>query len=153
MTGQETRPVDWASVLKDDAFVRVAGCDMDGIPRGKTMAKSKFLKVLQSGFGFCDVVFGWDCQDKVYAPTQQQLATFADLLAVPDLGTFRRIPWEGDMPFFLIDFVDPSTGSLLAVSPRGLLTRVLVASKDRTGLGALCGMEYEFYNFKGVLSS
>ena len=31
------------------------------------MAKTKFLSVLHSGFGFCSVIFGWDMHDKTYA--------------------------------------------------------------------------------------
>jgi glutamine synthetase len=52
--------------LRDDNRVKVAGVDLDGILRGKIMAKSKFLSVLESGFGFCSVVFGWDMHDKTY---------------------------------------------------------------------------------------
>ena len=52
--------------LKDDHRVKVAGVDLDGILRGKVMAKSKFLSVLESGFGFCSVIFGWDMHDKTY---------------------------------------------------------------------------------------
>lgn len=149
---KESSGSDWTERLANDSLVRVAGCDIDGIARGKTMSKSKFLKICTgSGFGFCDVVFGWDCHDKLYTvqPENSEFS-FADLLAVPDMGSFRRIPWEHNIPFFLIDFVDPKTKELLSVSPRGLLKRILSSSKKATGgLEALCGMEYEFYNFKG----
>jgi glutamine synthetase len=52
-----------ANILQDDAFVKLAGIDVDGILRGKLMAKSKFLSVAKDGFGFCSVVFGWDMHD------------------------------------------------------------------------------------------
>lgn len=55
------------SIVKDDKRIKVAGVDLDGILRGKVMAKSKFLSTLESGFGFCSVVFGWDMHDKTYA--------------------------------------------------------------------------------------
>lgn len=40
-------------VLKNDAAVKVAGCDIDGVLRGKLMNKKKFLGVIKDGFGYC----------------------------------------------------------------------------------------------------
>src|SRR5207249_8640537 len=40
--------------------VKVAITDIDGILRGKYVHKEKFLSAAESGFGFCNVVFGWD---------------------------------------------------------------------------------------------
>ena len=42
--------------------VKVAVTDMDGILRGKLISWDKFKSVVKSGFGFCNVVFGWDSQ-------------------------------------------------------------------------------------------
>ena len=41
-------------------YVKVGVFDIDGIMRGKYMSKDKFLSSLEKGFGFCDVVVGWD---------------------------------------------------------------------------------------------
>jgi glutamine synthetase len=46
--------------------IKLAIADVDGILRGKLMHKDKFLAAADSGFGFCDVVFGWDAADQVY---------------------------------------------------------------------------------------
>ena len=46
--------------------VKVGVFDIDGILRGKYTSKEKFFSALSSGFGFCDVVLGWDVQDKPY---------------------------------------------------------------------------------------
>ena len=46
--------------------VKVGVFDIDGIMRGKYMSREKFLSALEGGFGFCDVVLGWDCQDQLY---------------------------------------------------------------------------------------
>ena len=46
--------------------VKVGVFDIDGIFRGKYMAKNKFFSALEKGFGFCDVVLGWDCDDQLY---------------------------------------------------------------------------------------
>jgi glutamine synthetase len=70
------------------------------------------------------------------------------MIAIPDLSSFRRIPWENDIPFFLLSFYDPNTRAPLAVCPRGVLKRV---TDELASLGweAMCGIELEFYNFKG----
>jgi glutamine synthetase len=62
----KSRIEDLKEELKNDHRVKVAGVDLDGILRGKVMAKSKFLSILESGFGFCSVIFGWDMHDKTY---------------------------------------------------------------------------------------
>lgn len=141
-------------LLKDDLAVKVAGIDVDGILRGKLMAKKKFLSIAKEGFGFCSVIFGWDMHDQTYF---KELAIsnkengYRDLIAVPDLSSFRRIPWEDNVPFFLISFHDPDTKSSLSACPRSLLKRAVDKLKDN-GYGAMAGAEYEFYQFRAPQS-
>ena len=54
--------------LKQNAaeYVKVAITDLDGVLRGKYMHVDKFLKSIESGYGFCDVIFGWDSSDALY---------------------------------------------------------------------------------------
>ncbi|KAF8977022.1 hypothetical protein BGZ46_007716 [Entomortierella lignicola] len=136
--------------LINDNRVKVAGVDIDGILRGKIMAKSKFLSVLKSGFGFCSVIFGWDMHDKTY-PEELSVSNAAngyrDIIAIPDISTFRRIPWEDNIPFFFLSFYEPSTREPLAVCPRGLLKR-FTDELATMGWEAMCGAEFEFFNFK-----
>src|SRR5690606_24676771 len=48
-------------------YVKVAIVDTDGVLRGKYLDKAKFLAAATGdGFGFCDVVFGWDSADECY---------------------------------------------------------------------------------------
>ncbi|KAG0020915.1 hypothetical protein BGZ81_009136 [Podila clonocystis] len=136
--------------LQNDQRVKVAGVDLDGILRGKVMAKSKFLSILESGFGFCSVIFGWDMHDKTY-PEELSVSNAAngyrDIIAIPDLSTFRRIPWENDIPFFFLSFYEPTSREPLAVCPRGVLKRV-TDQLASLGWEAMCGAEFEFFNFK-----
>ena len=44
--------------------VKVGGFDLDGVLRGKYISTEKFLSALRDGFGFCDVIFGWDIGDR-----------------------------------------------------------------------------------------
>ena len=46
--------------------VKVGVADLDGIIRGKYMSREKFFSALDKGFGFCDVVLGWDSNDQLY---------------------------------------------------------------------------------------
>ena len=49
--------------------VKVAVSDIDGVLRGKYLHKDKFFSAAEGGFGFCDVVFGWDMMDVTYDNT------------------------------------------------------------------------------------
>ncbi len=46
--------------------VKLAVVDADGILRGKVISYDKFLSIAEKGFGFCDVIFGWDAADVAY---------------------------------------------------------------------------------------
>ncbi|KAH6618841.1 hypothetical protein C7974DRAFT_38054 [Boeremia exigua] len=137
-------------LLKDDVAVKVAGIDVDGMLRGKLMAKKKFLSIAKDGFGFCSVVFGWDMHDQTYfreLGVSNKENGYRDLIAVPDLSSFRRIPWENNVPFFLVSFHDPDTHDSLYACPRSLLKRSVDKLKEN-GYGAMAGAEYEFYQFR-----
>ena len=101
-----------ATLLAHDTKVKLAGVDADGILRGKLVSKKKFLSIAQDGFGFCSVIFGWDMHDRTYfkeLSISNKENGYRDLLAIPDLQSFRRIPWEDNVPFFLVSFFDPET--------------------------------------------
>ena len=93
------------SFLSRDTRVKVAGVDIDGVLRGKLITKKKFLSIARDGFGFCSVIFGWDMHDQTYfreLKISNAENGYRDIVAVPDLSSFRRIPWENDVPFFLV---------------------------------------------------
>jgi glutamine synthetase len=131
--------------------VKVAVSDIDGILRGKYLHKDKFFGAAQAhpqgGFGFCDVVFGWDSQDQCYDNTQVTgwQHGFPDALARLDLATARQVPWDNGVPFFLGEFVN-ADGSPYAVCPRQTLKRVLKRA-EKLGFQAMTGMEFEWFNF------
>ncbi len=83
--------------------VKIAITDIDGILRGKYISQEKFLSVIESDTSFCDVVFGWDAADTAYDNVQYTgwHSGYPDAPARIDLSTFRKIPWENDVPFFL----------------------------------------------------
>jgi glutamine synthetase len=131
--------------------VKVAVSDIDGILRGKYLHKDKFFGAAQAhpdgGFGFCDVVFGWDAHDVCYDNTRVTgwQHGFPDALARLDLDTARRVPWDGGVPFFLGEFVN-ADGSPYPVCPRQTLQRVLRRAQ-KLGFAPMAGMEFEWFNF------
>lgn len=134
---------DLEKELANDNSVKVAGADIDGILRGKLMAKKKFLSIAKDGFGFCSVIFGWDMHDQTYfkeLKISNAENGYRDMIAVPDLASFRRIPWEDNVPFFLVSFMDPDTGGPISACPRGLL-QSMNEKLEKRGMGAMAGGE------------
>ncbi len=133
--------------------VKVAVTDVDGIMRGKYLHKEKFLSAIDGGFGFCNVIFGWDAGDVCYdnATYTGWHTGYPDAQARIDLDTFRHVPWDGSVPFFLGDFVD-GEGNALAICPRRLLRRV-VDELAESGTVAKCGLEFEWFNFRETPAS
>jgi glutamine synthetase len=131
-------------LLKNDSKVKLAGIDVDGMLRGKLVSKKKFLSIAASGFGFCSVIFGWDMHDMTYIKElkiSNKENGYRDLIAIPDLSSFRRIPWEDDVPFFLVSFYDPDTNEPVCACPRGLLKTTL-DKLQKKGYGAMAGGKY-----------
>ena len=131
--------------------VKVAVSDIDGVLRGKYLHIDKFLGAAEpypgGGFGFCDVVLGWDMMDVTYDNT---VATgwqhgFPDALARLDMNTARRVPWDDDVPFVLGEFVY-ADGTPHAQCPRQVLKRVLKRA-EKLGFKVMTGMEFEWFNF------
>ena len=131
----------------DTVKVKVACSDIDGVLRGKYLHRDKFFGAADSGFGFCDVVFGWDSQDVCYDNAQVTgwQHGFPDALARIDLATARHVPWDGGVPFFLGEFINPD-GSPYPVCPRQTLKRVLKRA-EKLGVVPFAGMEFEWFNF------
>ncbi len=129
------------------AKVKVAATDIDGVLRGKYLNKAKFTSAIEGGFGFCDVVFGWDMTDSVYDNTTVTgwQHGFPDAMVRLDLATVRHEPWDDHVPFFLGDFVT-GNGDPYPVCPRQTLKRVLKRA-EKLGVQPMCGLEFEWFNF------
>jgi len=133
--------------------VKVAITDVDGVLRGKYIHKPKFEAALDGGFGFCNVVFGWDAGDVCYDNARYTgwHTGYPDALVHLDLETYREVPWDGDVPFLLGEFVDEKAEPL-AVCPRQTLKRV-VRRLAEAGYFALAAFEYEFFHFRETPAS
>ena len=131
--------------------VKVAVSDIDGILRGKYLHIDKFKGAAEpypaGGFGFCDVVFGWDSSDQCYDNTSVTgwQHGFPDALARLDLDTARNVPWDNNVPFFLGEFIN-SDGTPHPLCPRQTLKKVIKRAAIM-GVYPMCGMEFEWFNF------
>lgn len=127
--------------------IKLAVTDIDGVLRGKMISFEKFLSVAEKGFGFCDVVFGWDAGDVAYdnAIITGWHSGYPDALATVDLQTFRQIPWENDLPFFLADFSNEQS-HLVNICPRTLLKKIKKQALD-AGYTPYFSQEFEWFNF------
>ncbi len=127
--------------------VKVAITDIDGVLRGKYISSEKFLSVVNGNLGFCDVIFGWDMADQAYDNNSFTgwHSGYPDAKVKLSINSFRKIPWENDLPFFLGEFVDAS-GNAHEICPRQLLQKI-IANATAAGFEAKFSQEFEWFNF------
>ncbi|GAC1552844.1 MAG: hypothetical protein NVS3B10_14880 [Polyangiales bacterium] len=157
MSDRPTTPADLKKELEARKIrhVKIGGFDIDGVLRGKYVTVEKFLGALEGGFGFCDVIFGWDCEDLLYQDANDARAVtgwhtgYPDTLAMIDPTTYRRFPaaWnEPDTAAFLCDF-RTQQGTDHPGCARSLLRRTIAKLAER-GMHAKVACELEFWVFK-----
>ena len=127
---------------------KIGGFDLDGVLRGKYVSLEKLWGVLEKGFGFCDVIFGWDIADVLYdnAKVTGWHTGYPDIHAKLDLDTFRVLPSEPNTAHLLCDFwSDPSTPH--PVCPRNLL-KTVTARARAAGYEPHFSCEFEYWIFR-----
>ncbi len=132
--------------------VKIALTDIDGILRGKYISSEKFLSVIKNDSSFCDVIFGWDSSDMAYDNVEYTgwHTGYPDAAIRIDLNSFRKIPWENDLPFFLGELIPKEDKS--SVCPRRLLKKIL-SDAESQGLHPVFSQEFEWYNFSETPAS
>ncbi len=125
-------------------FFKIGVFDIDGVMRGKYVDRGKLASAVDKGFGFCDVVLGWDLHDVLYDKTQVSgwHTGYRDAPVRLDLSTLRRVPWEEDTLLLIGAF----EGDYAAVCPRSVLSRTLERAKAM-GFDVEAAFEYEFFLF------
>jgi glutamine synthetase len=148
MNPRDVKSVDDARNLiqeRDASHVKVGIVDLDGVLRGKYVARDKLLSGLEHGIGMCDVVLGWDLDDQPYDNVSftgwHTGFPDAQVRLLPD--TCREIPFEDGTLFFLGEF----TGAAESVCPRAILRHVLKRAQSM-GFTAYAALEYEFFVFE-----
>ena len=126
--------------------IEVAWPDHQGHPRGKRVPARGFLRRAEgSGFPFCDAALAWDMTGDVLDGMRLTGwdTGYGDMIARPDLSTFRWLPWRPGAGMVISDLVDHH-GELIRTAPRTVLQRAV----DRIaalGYTAEVGVELEFY--------
>ncbi|NQZ06209.1 MAG: glutamine synthetase [Algicola sp.] len=135
---------------RDPRFIKVGVFDIDGIMRGKYMSQAKFLSALDNGFGFCDVILGWDSKDQLYDNTKytgwHTGYPDAPVRILPQ--SCRELPFEENGLFFLGEMDKQAE----QVCPRAVLRRVLDRAASM-GIEVFSGFEYEFFVFNETAQS
>lgn len=125
-------------------FFKIGIFDVDGVLRGKYVDRTKLVSAVDKGFGFCDVVLGWDLHDELYERVEVAgwHTGYRDAPVRLDLSTLRRIPYEEDTLLLIGSFA----GDYAEVCPRSVLTRTLDKARAM-GFDVLGAFEYEFFLF------
>lgn len=147
MLARQVKSIDDARKIveeRDLKHVKVGVFDVDGILRGKYMSREKFFSALDNGFGFCDVVLGWDSKDQLYDNVQftgwHTGYPDAPTRIIPE--SCRDLPFEDNQLFFLAEFAEQAE----AFCPRAVLRRAVQIAQDM-GYQAYGALEYEFFMF------
>ncbi len=132
------------------SHIKVGITDMDGILRGKYMSKEKFLSALDNGFGFCDVILGWDSKDQLYDNVKYTgwHTGYPDANARIIPESCRDIPFEDKQLFFLAEFENEAA----KLCPRNILKKVIDDAKI-IGFIPYAALEYEFFVFNETRDS
>jgi glutamine synthetase len=126
--------------------IEVMWVDHHGHPRGKRIDAAGFLeRALGEGFGFCSAGLAWDINGEVRSGLRHSdwSTGFPDFYAVPDLRSFRLLPWRERAGHVIADLVDKRR-DLVSAAPRTVLHRAI---ERLAGLGydAKVGVEIEFH--------
>lgn len=134
--------------------VKLGVTDVDGVLRGKYISLDKFAAIADTTSGFCDCVLGWDMDDQLYDNVSFTgwHSAFPDALYRLDLATERRLTDEGNLPYFIGEFVTADGEGLHPICPRSRLKQILELAGDM-GFDVRLAFEYEFFIFNETAHS
>ncbi len=128
--------------------IRTVECifpDAQGLPRGKRIPTRHFLDTAYRGFELANAALVWGRQcDVIQEIGYTNFDTgYPDMVAVPDLQSFRPVPWHPGAASVICDCREPG-GDEVSVSTRRILKDV-VAHANALGYEPKVGAELEFY--------
>jgi glutamine synthetase len=128
------------------AEVEIAWSDPFGHAQGKRIPAAQFLnRALGTGFAFCEASLGWNADGTVVEELRltNWSGGYPDVYAVPDLATYRPLPWRPRVGHVISDVVAHDRSPSL-LDPRAVLKKVL-ARLGALGFTAKIGVEFELY--------
>lgn len=150
MAGQAPLTVDElrdAVAAGDLDTVSIVAPDTAGRLMGKTVPAAAFLAGLPRGVDISSSIFVYDAEQNVLEgfPEIGEQNGWADMAAVPDLATLRRLPHLPGMALVLADLAWSPTRAV-EVAPRTVLRGQVDRAADR-GLVPVAAIEFEFHLF------
>jgi glutamine synthetase len=140
--------VDRARSFLEENGVHTVECmfaDTWGIPRGKRIPTSQFLKTTELGFAIANVAFTWDMHCFIFPTGFVNEATgYPDMHAVPDLSTLRLAGYRDGTAFCVCDTIDEHTHEPVALDGRNILRRTLEQVRS-AGFESIAATELEFH--------
>jgi len=146
MTMNEKQLSKWIADHQIDEVEAVVP-DMAGVARGKYMPAKKFLE--QGGMRLPESVFIASVTGEYPDESIDAIVDPADrdMVARPDLGTLRLVPWGEEPTACVIHDCFTREGEPVNIAPRQVL-RNLVARYEALGLQPVVAPEIEFYLVK-----
>ncbi|MBI3871730.1 MAG: glutamine synthetase [candidate division Zixibacteria bacterium] len=119
-------------------YIRLLFTDVLGHMKGMSITRSEIEQVLEEGQGFDG------SSVEGYVRIEE-----SDLMAIPDLHTFRIIPWEvgGERVACMFCDIQNPDGTEFDGDPRAVLKRALRKASEK-GYTFYCGPEIEYFYFR-----
>ena len=115
---------------------------IDGRPIGKMVHRAQFERSALRGIRMHPLSFT-DFRDNLWGEPIGFGQEDAEGAMVPDLTTFRQLPWQPRLARVLCFYYDVESGELLDADSRGTLARHQHAFHDETGVDMFVGIEPE----------
>lgn len=136
-----------------ESGIRTIECifpDAQGKARGKRIPAKHFISTAYSGFELANAALVWGRQcDVIQDMSYTNFATgYPDMVAVPDLDSFRLVPWRSGAASVICDCMEHD-GTAVAVSTRRILKDVVTEAWS-LGYDPKAGVELEFYLLDGT---
>ncbi|MEY8842700.1 glutamine synthetase, partial [Cribrihabitans sp. XS_ASV171] len=157
VTGPDAEQIrEFLSRLEGDGIetVRFVFSDQHGILRGKALTASAAESACRNGVTAPSSILLKDSSHRTVFPVWEGDVGFGpgvmtgagDILMVPDLSTYRPLPWSRHSAWVLCDVVQ-SNGAAIPFAPRTVLRDALDRLHGR-GIEMICGLEVEFHVFR-----
>lgn len=135
-------------------LVRLSFVDQHGMLRGKTVVAGDIMRGLQGGVGCPSSLLLKDTSNRtVFSAFEDgggvglaDMQGAGDVLLIPDLGSFRVLPWAPHTGWLLCDLRFPAGGAV-PFSTRDLCRAQLDRLGER-GMAFVTGAELEFHLFR-----
>jgi glutamine synthetase len=131
--------------------VRFSFADQHGVLRGKTLAAAEVKGALERGVTITSTLLLKDTSHRTVFPAftpgggvgMPELQGAADVLMMPDVSTFRVLPWAADTGWVLCD-LRLQDGRPMPYDSRALLKQAL----EKLDYDFIAGLEVEFHVFR-----